>query len=45
MNKGKLFQSTVDELFTGDKAELAKQRALSIATVMKLKTIYLNKPF
>lgn len=40
-----LFQSTVDELFTGDKAELAKQRALSIATVMKLKTIYLNKPF
>lgn len=36
----KLFQSTVDELFEGEKAELAKQRALSIATVMKIKTIH-----
>src|SRR5690242_12105094 len=29
----KLFTSTVDELFEGEKAELAKQRAISIATV------------
>jgi hemoglobin len=36
----KLFQSTVDELFEGEKAELAKQRALSIATVIKVKTIH-----
>jgi hemoglobin len=35
-----LFQSTVDELFEGEKAELAKQRALSIATVMKLKLLH-----
>lgn len=40
----KLFQSTVDELFEGDKAELAKQRAQSIATVMKIKTIHGNSP-
>lgn len=39
-----LFQSTVDELFSGDKAELAKQRALSIATVMKIKTIHGSSP-
>lgn len=39
-----LFQSTVDELFSGDKAELAKQRALSIATVMKIKTIHGEAP-
>ena len=32
-----LFTSTVDEMFTGDKAELAKQRAMSMATVMQLK--------
>lgn len=32
-----LFISTVDELFEGEKAELAKQRAISIATVMQLK--------
>lgn len=32
-----LFTSTVDELFDGDKAELAKQRAVSMATVMQLK--------
>lgn len=32
-----IFTSTVDELFTGDKAELAKQRAISMATVMQLK--------
>lgn len=35
-----LFKSTVDELFEGEKAELAKQRALSIATVMKLKVLH-----
>ncbi len=39
-----LFQSTIDELFLGDKAELAKQRALSIATVMKIKTIHGESP-
>jgi len=33
----KLFLSTVDENFEGEKAELAKQRAMSIATVMQLK--------
>ena len=32
-----LFISTVDENFSGEKAELAKQRAMSIATVMQLK--------
>lgn len=36
----KLFTSTVDELFEGDKAELAKQRAISIATVMQLKVLH-----
>jgi hemoglobin len=32
-----LFTSTVDELFEGDKAGLAKQRARSIAVVMQIK--------
>ncbi len=32
-----LFSSTTDELFAGEKAELAKTRALSIATVMQIK--------
>ena len=32
-----LFQKTVDELFKGSNAELAKTRALSIATVMQIK--------
>lgn len=32
-----LFTNTVDELFTGEKAELIKQKAFSIATVMKMK--------
>jgi hemoglobin len=32
----KLFNETVDELFHGEKAEQAKQRALSIATVMQI---------
>ena len=32
-----LFKCTVDELFDGEKAELAKQRATSIATIMQVK--------
>jgi len=32
-----LFTETVDQLFEGEKAELAKQRATSIATVMQIK--------
>lgn len=32
-----LFSSTVDELFAGKTADLAKQRAKSIATVMQIK--------
>jgi hemoglobin len=35
----KLFVETVDEYFKGEKAELAKQRALSIATIMKTKIL------
>lgn len=35
----KLFNQTVDELFEGDKAELAKQRANSIATIMQIKIL------
>ena len=31
------FNETVDELFEGEKAFLAKERALSVATVMKIK--------
>ena len=34
-----LFTSTVDELFEGEKATLAKQRAISIAVVMQIKII------
>ena len=34
-----LFTETVDQLFEGEKALLAKQRALSIATVMKIKIL------
>ena len=34
-----LFNNTVDELFQGNKAELAKQRAYSIATVMQTKIL------
>ncbi len=34
-----LFNTTVDELFSGGKAELAKQRALSISTVMQIKIL------
>jgi len=32
-----LFTDTVDELFAGEKASLAKQRAISIAVVMQIK--------
>src|SRR5437773_10341136 len=32
----RLFLATVDELFEGEKAELAKQRAISIATMMQI---------
>lgn len=39
----KLFTQTVDELFEGDKAELTKQRAISIATVMQLKIVHGNE--
>lgn len=40
----KLFTSTVDELFEGEKAELAKQRAISIATVMQIKLLHEHTP-
>lgn len=39
----KLFTQTVDELFEGDKAELTKQRAISIATVMQIKIVHGNE--
>ena len=35
----KLFAQTIDELFEGDNAELMKQRALSVATVMQIKIV------
>jgi len=35
----KLFTQTVDELFEGTNAMLAKQRALSISTVMQIKIL------
>ncbi len=34
-----LFTNTVDELFEGKNANLAKQRAISIATVMQIKIL------
>ena len=34
-----LFSTTVNELFKGDTAELVKQRAKSIATVMQIKIV------
>jgi hemoglobin len=39
-----LFLATVDELFEGDKAELIKQRARSIATMMQIKVFPANDP-
>ena len=38
------FNTTVDELFDGDVALLAKQRATSIATVMQIKIAQDKKP-
>ncbi|HVZ25266.1 MAG TPA: group III truncated hemoglobin [Sediminibacterium sp.] len=35
-----LFKETVDENFSGDKAETIRQRAESIATIMKIKLVY-----
>ena len=39
----RLFQQTVDEMYSGEKAELIRQRAASIATVMQLKVIHNNQ--
>jgi hemoglobin len=39
-----LFLATVDELFEGDNAELIKQRARSIATMMLIKVSPSNDP-
>ena len=39
----RLFRETVDEMYEGENAELIKQRALSIATVMQLKVIHNNQ--
>jgi hemoglobin len=39
----RLFHQTVDEMYAGEKAELIKQRATSIATVMQLKVIHNNQ--
>lgn len=41
-----LFKQTVDELFAGDASEKLKQRAESIAMVMRLKTVHggMGKP-
>lgn len=38
-----LFDSTIDELFSGEKASLAKKRAHSIAQIMQLKMQQINK--
>lgn len=35
----KLFTETIDELFEGEKAILAQQRAMSIATIMQVKIL------
>ena len=40
-----LFSCTVDELFVGDKATLAKQRALSISTIMQIKILPAGKMY
>lgn len=34
-----LFVATVDELYAGDKAEMIKQRATSVATIMQIKLL------
>ena len=38
------FNITVDELFEGDVALLAKQRAKSVATLMQIKIVQIKKP-
>jgi len=38
------FNQSVDELFEGEKAFLAKERALSIATVMQIKISQVSRP-
>jgi len=38
-----LFDKTVNELFSGERAELAKTRALSVATSIQLNTVYQKK--
>lgn len=38
----KYFKATVDELFEGEKAFLAKERATSIATIMQIKVAQLK---
>ena len=35
-----LFKTSVDEMFAGTNAEIAKQRAQSIATLMSVKIVY-----
>ena len=35
-----LFKQTVNELYSGENAEMAKQRSESLATIMKIKTIH-----
>ena len=37
-----LFNQTIDELFSGENAERAKQRAMSIATIMQVKLFEQN---
>ena len=37
-----LFNQNMDDLFTGDNAREAKVRALSIATMIQMKTVYHN---
>ena len=39
----KLFDSTIDECFKGEKADLAKKRAHSVAQIMQLKMQQINK--
>jgi len=36
---GELFEQTVDDLFVGEKAELAKQRTLAISAIMQQKIL------
>ncbi|MBC9931111.1 hypothetical protein [Chitinophaga qingshengii] len=39
-----LFEATVNELFTGEKAELAVSRARSIRDIMQYKMQQINQP-